>query len=453
MAITLFKKCLGLNDSRAFGTQKMITDPRDPRIGEVELIDCSNLTITSDGSLEKIAPLVPVLTHGSAITNISAGSRFFFQDGIDVNEWTGGTTVVNRFPILEGQVAHTPIDSRVSTTTKVYRSKNAAPTMEEAIVGVNPNPTTSKSFYQMPAFDHAFVYGVKLYIVNHADPRFLQYSEDYGYDLYAVGDNHIGSTQPILEAGAITGSMITTHAEGVSLYAGTGPHDFAKRYYPCGVLDNTLYSGFVSKAMSNVHVWLCDDGVYMVDPSGAIVNLTVNQIENLSSLNTLYYCSTVQDGKYLAFGDRCTVEYDFLMKTFLKRDSFGITSAAVWKKKNYFSSGSVISTYGDNIDTTGNFGCSLTLPFSDMSSPGKKSFEVLYFSGSIDGDVVITATDQLGVSWEKEVSGELINVSNYRIKTPRGLLGNHISIKIESTSGAFRLEELTATFSSSKRSK
>jgi hypothetical protein len=179
----------------------------------------------------------------------------------------------------------------------------------------------------------------------------------------------------------------------------------------------------------------------------------VDQIDHLNALNTSYSCSTVLAGKYLAFGNSLAIEYDFKTKATLKRSTFGITGACVWNGVNYFASGNNIVTAGTEIDATSNFGCSMTLPLSDMGAPGTKSFEALYFTGTMNGDMTITATDQTGRSWERSVSGELVGVTNYRIKTPKGKLGNHVSIAIECTVGAFRLEELRATFAASKRSR
>lgn len=451
MEAILFAKCLGLNDARAFGTQKA-----NPRSGFTELIDCLNITTTPDGCIEKIPHLETVLTHSATITNISAKNRFIYQDGTDTKEWDG-TNVSVIGAILNGPVAHTPIDVRISHndagTPSVYKSATTGVAVSSATVGTNPNPATSKPFYAMPAFDGAFVYNAKLYGINHEDPRFLQYSEDYHYDLYALGDNHIGHIEPLLQAGAIPGQLITTQAEGVNVYEGTSPVDFRKRFYPCNVIDKTLFSGFLPGQNRDRHVFLCDDGVYMIAQIGDLTNLTAGQTDNLKDLNATYYGTTIHGSKYLAFGDLCTLEYDFQTKTLLKRASFGITAATVWSNTAYVSTGMTVATMGTAIDTTANFVASLTLPYSDLGAPGTKSIESLYFTGTIDGDVTITATDQTEKFWEVEVSQEWVNVSNKRIKTPKGMLGNHISFKIECTSGAFRLEELKASLSATKRSR
>ena len=449
----LFRKCLGLNDSRAFGTQKMVTDLRDISVGSVELIDCLNLTTTPDGCLEKVAPLVTVIDTGAAITNLSAGSRLLFNDGTNTKELTTLSTIVNRFPSVSGPTTHTPLDVRVSGAATVYKSVNPATAMTEAVVGSYVGPPVSKTFSAMPTFDHAFVHNSRLYAVNTTDKRFLQYSEDYAYDLWAAGDDFIGSIEPVLQAGSIPNTVITTHNNGVSVYIGSGPHDFVKKFYPCSPIDNTLYSGFISKIYGNSHVFLCDDGVYTVAQDGSINNTTVSQIDHMDAFNTLYYCSTIQDGKYLAFGDKCCVEYDFRTKTVLKRASFGVKGACVWNGVNYFASGNNIATLGTEIDTTAHFACSMTFPYSDLGIFGTKSLEAFYFTGTLIGDATITVTDQNQESWVLEVSAEWINVSDMRIKTPRRMMGNHVSIKIECTSGAFRMEELRAVLSGSTRSR
>jgi hypothetical protein len=448
--VTLFNKCLGLNDARAFGTQIMKTNPRDPEAGQAELIDCRNLTFTDDGCLEKIPALVAVLTHTAPVTGLSAGSRFFFQDGVDVNEWTGGITVVKRFPLVPGSVVHTPIDVRVAAAATVHKSVNPSTAMVTATVGTNPNPATSKPFSAMPVYKQAFIHGAKLFAVNAADPRFLQYSEDYGYDLWALGDGFIPHATNIMQAGAIPGVIVATHANGVTVYSGDFP--FEKKFYPCLPLDKTLFSGQVSKAVGYLHVLLCVDGIYTVTPEGIFARLT-EAIDFVTAFNTSYVGATTTDRKYLAVGNLHTIEFDFKNNGLLKRDSFAATGVCRYGDTAYLSVGSQVMKLGAEIDTGGTFPCSMTLPYSDLSASGVKSLEYLYFTGTMSGDMTITATDQTGKTWEVEVSDELVNVSNYRIKTPKGVLGNHISFKLECTSGAFRIEELTAVFAASKRSR
>lgn len=453
MDAILFRKCLGLNDARAFGTQTMIVNPRDPKAGDVEFIDCLNVTTTSDGSVEKIAPFVTALTHSDTITNISAGTRFLIEDSTDIWEWTTDPAVINRFPLLNGPMVHTPIDCRVSSTTNVYRSKDNAPAVEEALRGIYPLPVTSKPYYGMPTFDQALVYYGRMYLINHGDPRFIQYSENFAYDVYHLADNFIGHKQDVIQIGTIPGVMVALHATGVSVYSGTGPSDFKKVFWPVTPISKTLFSGLVPKVYGYAHVFLCTDGVYMVGQDGQLKNLTVSQIDRVDILNASYTCATVQGGKYLAFGNSICLEYDFETKAVLKRSPFSVVGAAVWNSVNYYAAGDKVVTLGPDIDITDDFATLITLPFSDLGAPGKKIIESLYFTGTINGEMLITATDQTGVLWEREISEEWVNVSNRQIKTSRIFLGNHISFKIECTSGSFRLEELRAVFTTSNRSR
>jgi hypothetical protein len=432
----------------------MFTDPRDPNAGSAELIDSLNLTTTPDGCLEKIAPFVTALTHSAPITNISAGSRFIYQDGIDTKEWNG-TDVATLAAVMDGPIAHTPLDVRVSNGS-VYKSIVSGLPLLAATLGDTSNlpDRDVKPYYAQPLFKQAFEYEGHIYSINPADSRFLQYSLYAHYDVWAIGDDHIGHISPILQAGAIKGGgIVCLHESGVSVYVGTNMSNFVKKFYPCSPIDGTLYSGFIDKALAYGHIFLCKDGVYLVDASGAPVNLTLNSMDRLDVFNSSYNGSIVSDGKYLAFGDTYAIEYDFLTKTFLKRSSFGVTSTTSWDGTAYYAVGSNIVTLGTEIDTTDDFGCSLTLPYSDWSASGTKSIEALYFTGTLNGDVLFTATDQTGKSWELEVSEEWVNVSDKRIKTPKGMMGNHVSLKIECTSGSFRLEELRAEISGSKRSK
>jgi hypothetical protein len=444
----LFSRCLGFNDARAFATFKMVTDPRSPEAGYTELVDCQNLTTTPDGCLEKRPDVVTELATGAAVTRLSGGKRFLFQDATTTKEWRGGTTV-NSLTANTGPMAQTAIDARISAAS-VYKSTAAGAAAAVAAVGTYAGPPVSKPFYAMPTYEHAFIYNAKLYAINGT---FLQYSEDYAYDLWALGDNFIPSQFAILQGGAVPGALITTHAEGVTVYSGTNPADFVKKFYPCEVLPGTLFSGFVSKVYSNTHVWLCADGVYVTDPNGAVINLTVDQTDYLDTLNTTYSAVTVQNGKYYAFGDAVTLEYDFKTKTLLKHSGLTVADSCIYDNKSYLAIGSNIVSIGTAMSESSAYTCSLTLPYSDLSTTGKKSISSLYFTGTIVGDWEITATDQEGNSWTLERSDDLEQVTDYRIKTPLKKLGNHISLSITCTTGKFRLERLTAELSTSKRTR
>jgi hypothetical protein len=450
----LFKRCLGLNDIHSFATQQNNPKPDDPNAGNTELIDCLNLTTTRDGALESLPALVTAFTHSAPITNISADKRFMFQDSIDTLEWTG-TDIYNRFPICDGPIAHTPVDVRVCTPSAVYKSRNNVLTMEQALVGTNPNPITSIPFYQMPLYDQAFVYNAKCYVVNAADKRFLQYSEDYHYDLWALGDRFFSFKDEILQSGAVfsekpnqTGAICLVHAYGVSILDGSNPTDFTTKYYDCTVIDGSLFSGFISKLYGYGHVFLCDDGVYMIDADGTMVDLTIGLTSYLKSLNTVIHSATVHDGKYIACGDLCSIEYDFYTKTILKHSCMGV-STTVWRDQPWFASGEFVKTYG--IDDSLLLDASMQLPYSNLGNDGAKSIYDMYFTGTINGTLSIAAYCNEEKTWEKTIDG-IGTVSNYRIKTPSCVLGNHVSFKLSSTN-KFRLEKLTASYNPSQRSR
>jgi len=448
----LFRRCLGLNDTGTFATQVM-----DVNSGTVELTDCLNITTTPDGCIEKIAPFVTALTHSAPLTDISVGTRFVYQDGTDTKEWDG-VNVTTIGAIMAGSVAHTSVDVRLATASKVYKSDSGGAALLEATLGDTSNiPDTSKPYYAQPVYKQAFTYNGIMYGINSADPRFLQYSEYGHFDVYALGDSFIGHEKAILQAGAIPGVMVCIHANGVSAYTGENMAGFQKKFYSCKPLDGTLYSGYIGKSYSSGgqtrtydygHVFLCADGVYLITVDGAMTNLS-ESVSRIGTLNSSYSCATLHDSKYLAFGNSVTIEYDFETGSVLKRSTLGVVSATVWNNVNYYAVGSTISTAASSSDT-GNITASLTLPFSEMGARGTKSLYSLYFTGTIGGTVTFTATDQQGKQWSVEVS-DIGTVSNYRIKTPKGMLGNHISMKVDCLSGAFRMEELRAELAGTTR--
>lgn len=451
----IFTKCLGINDIKALHTQKC-----DPKTGETEVIDCINLTTTPDGALEKVQGVSTVFTHTAPIIQLTSGERFIFQDAIDTNEWNG-VHVSTPFPLVSGPICHTPIDVRVNNGVKVYKSKNSASTVSaEAVLGTNPDPTTSMVYSAMPVFEQAFVYNAKLYCVNTADQRFLQYSKDYHYDLWPVQDAFFGHVDPIINAGGIysekagdSGCILCMHDEGMTLYDGSGPSDFTTKFYALHPYKETMYSGFISKQYGYGHVFLCADGIFFIDPSGNVTNLTLNTFQHIDSLNTRYYCSIVEDGKFLAFGNNVTIEYDFRTKCAMKRQPRDIIGATTWNNTNYFAANNtILTTTGAMDDTT--LTASVTFPYSTLGEPGAKSVSDLYFTGVISDTVEITATDEYGNCWTVDVDGSEDPFYNRRIKTPRKVLGNHLSFSVNAyNGGTLRIETLRAVFTSSQRSR
>lgn len=448
--VILFSKCLGLNDSRAQGSQKA-----DPRTGKTELIDCLNMTTTPDGCVEKIPGFVSKVIHSGAVTRVSAGSRLFFQDAVDTYELSG-VTATKRFTGVIGPMAHTPLDARVSAPLAVYKSLNSTPTMQQALVGTYAGPAVSTPFSAMPLFDNAFVLNSRLYA---AKGNFLLYSLPYYYDLWAAGDNFIGHAGAIVQSGCIPAVgplpavVICTHANGVSLYTGSGPENFAKSFYPCDVLAGSLYSGFISKADGYGHLFLCSDGVYLVNQEGTLTNLSKDTTDNLGTLNTSCTGAIVHAGKYLAFGNAVCVEYDFQTKAVMKRAPFGVAGACLHNGTPYFAQGSQVTTLDTVIDTGYSFECGVTLPYSDYGKPGRKAFFDMYFTGQIDGELLIIARDQDQDDperWEVAV-GSIGKVQNYRIPLPKCTIGSKVSFELRCTSGAFRMEELQVAYAAGQR--
>jgi hypothetical protein len=448
----IFRKCLGLNDIKSLGTQKYNVET-----GETELIDCLNVTTTRDCCIEKTPSYSTAITHSAAVTSVSAGTRFIYQDGTDTKEWSK-TVSTTPFAIVDGPVCHTPIDVRVSNGVSVYKSANGTSTSSMATAGdASAIPVTAKPYYKMPVYDKAFVYNAKLYTIEPTTKKFMLYSEDYNYDLFAIGDSHLSSSSEILDSGFVysqkpdaNGCIIWMHADAVSVLDGSGPHDFTNNYYPCVPIDKSLYSGWISKALGYGHVFLCADGVYMVSDDGVITNLTIGQTSYLNGLNSSVYCATVQDGKYLCYGESTCIEYDFFTKTVLKRSPEAVVSATTWSEVSYFAQGSLVTTLGSSM--TSLRPASVVFPYSYLGCQGAKSISDLYFTGRFDDTLLITATDQDGAFWEKEIEGVGV-CSNYRIKVPRRVLGNRISFSVYSESGAFRLEELRANLTESQRSR
>lgn len=449
---TVFKKCMGINDVRSFATQKT-----NAETGETQLLSAFNMTTSIDGAIEKIPSFNSVYSHSLDITRLSSDKRFILQDSNDSYEWDGSSATAMT-PAITGPVIHTPIDVRISASDKNYKSIDSTPSMlNECIVGTNPDPSISKVFSAMPLYDDGFVFNGVLYVISHDDNRFLQYSKTYGFDLFSLSDGFIPFKRPILQIGYITtdhnlkpGVILAIHSDGVSILRGTNANDFTYRFYPCGVINGTLYSGFISELTSNGHVFLCNDGVYFIDPDGDVKNLTVDTTSHLDELNSSYIGTALIEGKYFAYGDNIAIEYDFVTKSVMHRSTFNASCISQWGNDLYIADGSDLMRLDSSIDTSSNFESSIEFPYSYMGVNGGKSIIEFLFTGYIGGLIIIKAIDDNGKTWEIEVE-ELGQCANRRIKTPLKPLGSYVSISITCVSGAFRLEELKATLSESNR--
>jgi len=441
----LFKKCLGYTDSSAVATQS-----HNPETGETQLIGCTNTTVTDDGAVEKAPALSTVYTHSAPLNRVSAGTRLLFDDGTNIYEYVGGVTpVATRFPVLDGPIIHTPIDVRVSGATKNYKSVNPTGVMTELTVGTNPGPATSVAYEKMPVCDGGFVYNAKLYTWKG---KFIQYSEDYHYDLWDIGNSFVSHLSDVRQAGAVPNVLLVAHDGVVISYVGSGPADFAKKFYPCPYINKTLFSGFISKALGYGHVFMADDGIYMVDQNGQMVRLTDSNLEYADTLNTSYTSAIVSDGKYLAFGNSVCVEYDFRTKAVMLRPS-GVAAATVQVDTPYLAYGSTMATISSSQNSA--VASSVTIPYAYLGTEGRKSFSDLYFTGELTGDLEIVCRDQSDpeepIRWTIEAA-DLGVVQNKRIKLPRGVVGSKVSFQFNALAGStFRMEEARVVFDAGNR--
>jgi hypothetical protein len=442
--VVLFSKCTGLNDSLETTAAAYLPD------GTTDVIACLNVTTTPEGKLVKVPALSTVFAHSTAVDELTAGLRMFVQNGTDLSEFDGTslTPLVSAPTFTAGvksKYVHTPIDLRVRVSTGIsHKLKNGLTSTAALTLGTYVGPANSRSsvFEKMPDFTGAFLYNARLisYFGN-----FLQYSEPYNYDLWHLTDNQIGSKNAIVQAGQIPGCVVTMHSDGINAYfCGDISKVENKTFYPCSPIAGTLYSGFLSKVYESAHVFLCADGVYVLDATGKLVNLTVANTDHLDTLNTSYNTVSVENGKYLAYGNAVCVEYDFQVKALLIRSTFGITTSCFWNKQQYFGSGVNIVKQLDT-QNTGTLVTTVQLPYSDFFLPFHKQIRFLYFTGKITGPAFITVRNQYGQSVTKDISN-IGYVQNYKITGLRTCKGPRLSVEITTQSGEFKLEELRAAF-------
>lgn len=445
----LFKNCLGLNDSKVIASQIA-----DPKTGKTHLTAVQNMTVTDDGCIQTVPALETLINHTLPITRVSAGQRLFFSDDVDTYELIrGSATPVKRFPLVSGPMLHTPLDVRLSTGSKVYKSVHGNSAMVEALVGTNPNADNSVEYAAMPVFTGGFMANSRAFVI---DDKFIRYSMPYHYDLFDLGKDYMAFNLPVLQAGHIPGVYLAAHEYGVTVVMGGDPRDknqpMQPKFYPCAYEAGTLFSGLISKAMGYGHVFLCADGVYMVGMDGAINRLSADNLDYADELNVTYSGAVVSAGKYLAFGDQVAVEYDFRTKAVMKRAS-GVSSAYVLGDIPYLAVGNDLVTLPAlGMDDSGT--CSVTLPFSGLGTPGRKQMDSLYLTGEFKGDLMITLLDQQNPDeperWTEYASLDGV-VQNYRVKLPKGTVGSKVAFRFEMELGSMRVEEIRATFGSGQR--
>lgn len=447
----LFSGCLGLNNNTQRTAAKYNED------GLTEVIGCKNLTVTPDGKLIKIPGFASVLTAAATIDNLAAGKRMFVQAGTSMKEFNGATlSALTVSPVftagVKGRFIFTPVDTRISVGSPVATQYKIPHENNTAVVCALGNlatlPSRSLTFSKMPDFAEGFVYTSKLYTVNLADKRFLQYSEDYFYDVFNLADNFIGHKQvgAVLQAGAIPGCIAAVHETGVSCYFGSGQNDFIKKFFPLKTVPGTMVSGFFAALNTYAHLLLCEDGVYTITADGKASNLTENRLTGLDKINTSYSAVLYADGKYLAFGNSKLIEFDLLQKTLMLHDNFSISSGCVWKNQAYFAVGDTLLKQNDEATkNTAAVQTQVILPYNDFGTSRTKQIRFLYFTGEITGVAKFTVRSQSGSVASKIVSN-IGYVEKYKIDGFRPCKGEKLSVEITTEKGFFKLEELRASF-------
>jgi archaellin len=435
----LFSKSTGLNDSYE------TTGPQYTADGATDIIACKNLTTTPEGKLIKVPDYNTVVSSGPVLA-MTSGDRILCQKDGHLEEFNGNScNLLTTSPaFLDGVIAKlitTPVDIRINNGSELYKYVTGSTSYSVLVLGAYKGPYTSQSFSRMPSFDSGFVFNSKLFITKD---KFLSHSEDYYYDVWKNSSNYITSNSPILQSGQIPGCIITTHKNGVTGYFGTSINKFEKKFYPCEVLNGSLYSGLVSKIYDNAHVFMCTDGVYVLTADGKLINLTVTNTDHLDLLNTQYTTTVVIDGKYLAYGDLLCVEYDFVTKAISLRDTNTVNCSGIYKNIQYFGNSTGLVSFGtypgiSTLTTT------VQLPYSDMGNSNTKQLRYLYFTGKITGSATLTIRNQYGNVVTKDISN-LGYVQNHKISGIRLIKGQKLSVEITTQDGEFKLEELRSAF-------
>lgn len=440
--VILFSKCTGINDSTE------TTGPQHSVEGVTDLRDSLNVTTTPEGKLIKVPALTAVATASvENITDIVASNDFVYahyNDGLFKLSGNVLTAVTNCPTLSDGvkvPYIKTPQDLRFSVGNSGYKIKTASSAVELLTIGDYTGPATSKQFSKMPVFTGGFVLGPKLYTKYG---KFLQFSEDYFYDLFNAADSHIGSNYTVLQCGQIPGCIITTHAEGVTGYFGTGPHNFRKEFFPCKYIQGTLYSGNINKLEAKAHVFMCADGFYALTADGKLTNMSVEKTDKLNLLNTEYKTVVCVDGKYLAYGNLLCVEFDMQTKGMYYRGTNGVVCGDSFNGVAYLGSGKSVNKFEttDNADTSQ---CIVKLPYSDMGNTSDKQIRFLYFTGTLGTSTTFNVRNQFGVLASKVVTATGY-VQNYKIEGLRLCKGPKLSVEIISDIGYFKLEELRAVY-------
>jgi hypothetical protein len=432
-------QCTGLNDSIE------TTDQTYTAEGVTDLRDCLNVTVTPSGKLVKINQLSQVLAVADTV-DISAGTDMFVTAGTVLKKFDGTNLVTltgtPTFNNSKGKFIHTPIDSRFEVAAvDPYVSKNGTTTAAACALGTYAGPQTFKSFSRMQDFDFGFVFSGRLFTVKG---KFLQFSEKYNYDVFNVADDYFGFKDEILQAGQIPGCIILMHKDSITTLVGSDVGNFIKTTHACRPLVGTLWSGTATKVVEDVHVFTCADGIHIVGADGKLANLSVERTDRLDRLNTVYNTAIVTvDGKYLAYGDSCCIEYDFVVKSVLIRNTQSILASCRHKGEDYFATPTGIYRQSGTMDATSI--CTVALPYNDFGNALTKHIRYIYFTGELTGAAEFITRNQFGGAVTHQVNN-LGYVQNHKIGSFRTCRGNKLSVEINVTDGRFKLEELTASY-------
>lgn len=430
--VTVVTKVLGINDS-GVGNAGVNSET-----GECEVSQCVNMIPNESGYLT-MAPERKFFTNApAAITTVFSGyGKTFVQCGTVLYRLDGDVFTAITAPDLVGAVTGvvTAIDARYTSNAVTYKVVHGSDVASACVAGAHANPDKVITYSAMPAFSKAFTHGGALFVVTG---EFVRSSEVNYYDCWDLTDTYIWAGSDITDAGSIPGCIVLLTARKAIVITGYNKRDFKYAEYAMLPVANTLWSGDSADA-GYLHMFIAEDGVYIVTPDGNLVNTSKRKC-NKNTFSGIFNGAAVTELGYFAYSDIGCVHQSMVSAGYFKT-----TCSGTLHSNGLVADGDCLYIIANTMHT-GKF----VLPPMSFGTEHKKRVRALYIAGVIIGTVtVLLETDDGAISGVAEIFTGL--VQSARMQGFSTLLSTNVKITVSFEGEYFELHNLTAHITVSPR--
>ena len=146
----------------------------------------------------------------------------------------------------------------------------------------------TRVFYDPPNGKLLGYYNGRAYIVDAQDSRIVWYSEEYGPDVFALGDSFLSFESSVIMLRPVSGGIYVGEHDRTWFLSGADPQSFiwgivddhmALPYSDKTAVGTMIENKWLSGGKAEVAFWLTNEGVMFGDSAGQVQNITETKID------------------------------------------------------------------------------------------------------------------------------------------------------------------------------